>query len=82
MLHHCQCKSVTTQGERIAEPSLTLGHLLKSHPLDEVMITLKDLTKNVNIVDKDAAAELSNLIKEISFLITFHKKFEKSMEKF
>lgn len=40
------------QGERIAEPSLTLGHLLKTHPLDEVMITLKDFTKNVNISDK------------------------------
>lgn len=32
--------------------------------------------------DKEAAVELSNLIKEISFLITFHKKFEKSVEKF
>jgi hypothetical protein len=46
------------------------------------MITLKDFTKNVTIVDKEAAFELNNLIKEISFLITFHKKFEKSVEKF
>lgn len=40
------------QGERIAEPSLTLGHLLKTHQLDEVMITLKDFTKNVAMNDK------------------------------
>jgi hypothetical protein len=45
------------------------------------MITLKDLSKNVKINDKEAALELNNLIKEISFLITFHKKFEKSIEK-
>jgi hypothetical protein len=56
--------------------------MLKTHPLDEVMITLKDFTKHVNIVDKEAFAEMNNLIKEISFLITFHKKFEKSIEKF
>jgi hypothetical protein len=44
------------KGERIAEPSLTLGNLLKSHSIDDVMLTLKEFTKNVNILDKDAAA--------------------------
>lgn len=45
------------------------------------MITLKDFSKNVKVTDKEASVDLANLIKEISFLITFHKKFEKSIEK-
>jgi len=45
------------------------------------MITLKELTKNVTITDKEASMEIKNLIKEISFLNTYHKKFEKTIEK-
>lgn len=62
-------------------PSLSLGQLLRAHQLDEVMITLKEFSRHVKINDKEASANLNNLIKEISFLITFHKKFEKSIEK-
>ena len=45
------------------------------------MITLKDFSKHVKITDKEAAADMVNLIREISFLITFHKKFDKSIER-
>jgi|688.fasta_scaffold1514283_1 hypothetical protein len=45
------------------------------------MITLKDFSKHVKITDKEAASDILNLIREISFLITFHKKFDKSVEK-
>ena len=62
-------------------PSLSLGQLLKQHKLDDVMITLKDLLKVVKISDREAEQDLSHIIKELSFLITFHKKFEKSIDK-
>lgn len=45
------------------------------------MITLKEYSKKVTINDKEAANDLHNIIKEMSFLFTFHKKFEKSIEK-
>ena len=44
------------------------------------MITLIDFSKKVEVEDKVASTELSNLIKEISFLITFHKKFKKIVD--
>jgi hypothetical protein len=47
----------------MALPSLSLGQLLRSHQLDEVMITLKDFSRHVKINDKDAAADLNNLIR-------------------
>jgi hypothetical protein len=65
------------KGEKTSLPALSLNQLLKTHKLDDIMITLKDFTKRVDITDRDASNDLANLIKEISFLITFHKKFEK-----
>lgn len=67
----------TVNGERVFQPSMTLGNLLKSHQPDEVMITLKHFHKDIKIEDKVAAKEVSNLVKEISFFITFYKKFDK-----
>lgn len=62
-------------------PSLSLNQLLKSHQLEEVMMTLKEMSRSIKVTDKEALAELTNLIKEISFLITIHKKFEKIAER-
>ncbi len=59
----------------------SLGQLLKSHKPDDIMIMLKDFSKKVQINDKEASNDLNNIVKEISFLITFHKKFEKIIEK-
>lgn len=56
---------------------MTLGHLLKTHQADEVMITLKHFTKDITIEDKEANREVANIIKDISFFINFYKKFEK-----
>lgn len=39
------------------------------------MMLLKDFSKKVTINDQEAASDLFNLIKEISFLITFYSKF-------
>ena len=60
---------------------MTLGQLLRMHQPEEVMITLKDFSKKVNIEDEKAYTHLNRLIKEISFLNTFYKKFEKTIEK-
>lgn len=39
------------------------------------MMLLKDFSKKVMITDQEAASDLSNIIKEISFLFTFYSKF-------
>lgn len=59
--------------------SFSLGDMLKSHKLDDIMITLKDFTKKVTVavLGQEASHDLNAIIKEISFLITFHKKFGK-----
>ena len=41
------------------------------------MITLKHFYRDINIEDKEANKEVGNVIKDISFFITFYKKFEK-----
>lgn len=40
------------------------------------MIMLKDFSKKVVVSDKEACADLTNIINAISFLITFCKKFD------
>ena len=67
------------KGERISLPSLSLSQLLKHHQLEDVMITLKRFEKQVQIADKEVAEDLHSLIGEISFLITFHKKLERTI---
>ena len=56
---------------------MTLSNLLKNHQPDEVMITLKHFHRDINIEDKVADREVGNLVKDISFFLTFYKKFEK-----
>lgn len=45
------------------------------------MIMLKDFSKKVVVSDKEALADLTNIIGAISFLITFCKKFDQILEK-
>ena len=61
--------------------SFSLNKLLKDHKLDDTMMMLKDFSKKVTMKDEDAYADLSNIIKEISFLITFYTKFDKTLQK-
>ena len=58
-----------------------MSELLKSHKLDDIMIMLKDFSKKVKIKDEEAEADISSIIKEISFLITFYNKFDKTIQK-
>jgi hypothetical protein len=60
---------------------MTLGHLMKVNQPDEVMLFLKEFSNEVDIKDKVAKSELSNLISKISSLIVFHNKFEKTIDK-
>lgn len=45
------------------------------------MIMLKDFSKKVQIEDSEVENDLSSVIKEISFLITFYNKFDKTLQK-
>jgi hypothetical protein len=42
------------------------------------MFMLKDMTRKVKVMDEETCAYLGAVVKEISFLITLHLKFEKT----
>jgi hypothetical protein len=42
------------------------------------MFMLKEMTRKVRVMDEDTCAYLGGVVKEISFLITLHLKFEKT----
>lgn len=58
-----------------------LNQFLKNNQLDDFIIILKEILKKIKITDADAEADLNHVIKRISFLITFHTKFEKVIQK-
>lgn len=45
------------------------------------MIMLKDFSKKVTIADEEISNDIASIIKEISFLITFYNKFDKTLQK-
>lgn len=61
---------------------LSLNQIIKSFGnIEEFVAALKDFTKNVRVHDRDAEADINLSIKRISFGITFHSKFEKTIKK-
>ena len=59
---------------------MSLNKLLKEHMLDDTMLMLKEINKRV-AMDDETKNYLSNVVKDISFLITFHTKLEKTLSK-
>ena len=49
--------------------------------MDLFIIVLKDFLKKVALNDQELSNELNNIFKKISFLISFHDKFEKTIQK-
>jgi hypothetical protein len=60
---------------------LSLNQLLRNSQLDDFIILLKDFLKRVRITDPEAENDLNVAFRRISFLITFHLKFEKTLQK-
>jgi hypothetical protein len=68
-------------GKKVLSAGLSLNELVKKHSLEDVMITLKEYSKRITIEDPETLGSLLELIKEISFLITFYSKFDKVLVK-
>lgn len=58
-----------------------MNQFLKNNQLDDFIIILKEFLKKIKITDPEAEADLNQVFKRISFLITFHLKFEKTIQK-
>lgn len=69
------------KGQRIKGVGLSLNMFLKNNQMDMFLIVLKDFLKKVPLEDQELSNDLSNIFKKISFLISFHDKLEKTIQK-
>lgn len=69
------------QGQRIKGVGLSLNQFLKNNQMDMFIIVLKDFLKKVIVDDQELSEELNNIFKKINFMISFHDKFEKTIQK-
>ena len=54
---------------------------MKNNQQFDVFAVLKDFLKKVVLEDQEAATELNHMMKTINFLISFHDKFDKTIQK-
>lgn len=58
-----------------------MNQFLKNGQVDVFMLVLKDFIKKVKMDDKEVVRELEHTYKKISFIMVFHDRFKKSMQK-